>query len=65
MRIWPQRIFVADMAGTPFLIGLHAEAAVAAEAPVDATGAARDAGDVLTELAFEGGRPGHELEAEC
>ena len=32
---------------------------------VDATGAVRHAGDVLTDLAFEGRRPGHELESEA
>src|SRR3546814_14923874 len=45
-------------------MGLHAEPAVASEAPVDATGAARHAGDVLADLAFKGWRPRHELEAE-
>ena len=44
---------------------LTGRAPVAAEAPVDPAIRAGDAGDVAAELLFEGGRPGHELEAEA
>jgi hypothetical protein len=46
------------------LMGSKAEAALAAKAPVDAAIVASDAGDMTAEVLFEGGRPGHELEAE-
>jgi len=41
------------------------EPSAAAEAPVDPAIRAGDARDVAAELLFEGGRPGHELEAEA
>jgi hypothetical protein len=46
--IWPQRIFVADMA-IPFG-RVRGRGRVAAEAPVDAAVVAGDAGDVAAEL---------------
>jgi hypothetical protein len=61
--IWPQRIFVAGM-GSSFC-GFRGRGRVCGKAPVDAAVAARDAGDVAAKLLFEGGRPGHELEAEA
>ncbi|KAF0122271.1 MAG: hypothetical protein FD152_3615, partial [Xanthobacteraceae bacterium] len=54
-RIWPQRILVADIAES-FPRGerwSQAEPLLAAEAPVDAAVAAREAGDMAAKLLFE------------
>lgn len=56
---WPVPIWVTEIGVS------QAEPPVAAEAPVDPATRAGDAGDVAPELLFEGGRPGHELEAQA
>ena len=43
----------------------EAEAALAPEVPIDTAVVAGDAGDVTADLLLNGGRPGHELEAEA
>src|SRR6516165_9046036 len=47
------------------ILSLQPEPAISAEAPVDPAIASCDAGDMAPELLFEGGRPGHELEAQA
>src|SRR5579885_3215131 len=65
-RIWPQRIFVADITRSPRPItSSQADPPLAAEAPVDPAVAACDAGDRSAEMLFERRRPRHELETEA
>ncbi|KAJ8137111.1 hypothetical protein OY671_009676, partial [Metschnikowia pulcherrima] len=60
---WTPKDFRGGHDGVSFR--LETEAALAAEAPIDAAVSTRDAGDMAAKSLFDRGGPGHELEAQA